>query len=102
MTATDRRDPANAALRAQIDRLRALHARLQSVSQGAAEQALAAVRGMSSQEDAWRLQTLIQRQTQQIRPLLRSLEKDTPSSLTELLTPDELNALLGDGQAPGA
>ena len=102
MPDTDRRDPANMALRARIERLRALHRELQAVSASAADTAVQTARGVPSETANRQLNVLVQKQTQQLRQLLRSLAQDAPDTLDSLLTPEELTALLGPGPSADA
>ena len=61
MPDTDRRDPANMALRARIERLRALHRELQAVSASAADTAVQTARGVPSETANRQLNVLVQK-----------------------------------------
>lgn len=96
MSTPDRRQAVNADLRAQVERLRVLDDQIKRLSLGLGDQAIQAARGLSATEAAERLNALLQHQVQQLRQVLRLLEKESPASFGHLLSAQEWAALLGE------
>lgn len=101
MPTSDRRQAVNADLRAQVERLRVLDHQIKRLSFGLEDQAIQAARGLAATEAAERLNALLQHQVQQLRQVLRSLEKESPASFSHLLSAQEWAALLGEDGPSG-